>query len=91
MSDTGPILEINMNVREAQCSLCGEWTEIRWGVPTYNGDLVSNDFPDWLWREGGGSEAACRRCHDLHAAGKLTTYDRCYRHLMGGFTDGAGI
>ena len=85
------ILEINLNAHAVECSLCGEWTDYRCGVPTFNGDLVSNDFPDWLWREGGGSQAACERCYERHAAGKVPTFDHYYRHLMVRFTDGAGI
>lgn len=88
MSD---VLEINMNVREVECYVCGEWTEYRWGVPVFNGDIVSNDFPDWLWGNGGGGQAVCERCYNLHAAGKMQTFDHCYRHLMGGFIDGGGI
>lgn len=93
MSD-GSILEINLNVREVQCSLCREWCEHSQGVPTFNGDLVSNDFPDWLIRQGGGSQPACELCFHAHASGKLRTFDHYYAHLMdagGECIDGAGI
>lgn len=57
----------------------------------FNGDLVSNDFPDWLWRQGGGGVAACERCYDRHALGELRTCDEFYQHLFGCFADGGGI
>ena len=85
------ILEIRMQLHEVQCSLCGDWTEHRWGVPTFNGDVVSNDFPDWLWGQAGGGQPVCEKCYDLHAAGKIETFDQYYMHLAGGFTDGGGI
>lgn len=88
MPDT---LVINMNFREVMCCICGNWTEYRWGVPTFNGDLVSNHFPDWLWRQGGGSQPACEHCFRRHAAGELPAFDRFYLHLSGTFADGDGI
>ncbi len=88
MSD---VLEINLNYREAQCGICGDWHEYAQGVPTFNGDLVSNDFPDWLHRTGGGSVPVCERCFNKHERGEIETFDDCYTHLMGGFCEGAGI
>jgi hypothetical protein len=85
-----PVLEINMNPRHLDCHLCGQPTEHKWGVPIFNGDVVSNDFPDDLWSEGGGGQAVCERCYELHAAGQVKTYDRYYMHLFG-FVDGGGI
>lgn len=86
-----PPLVIDMNIREAQCFLCGDWTEYLWGVPTFNGDLVSNDFPDNLWHSGGGSQAVCQRCFGQHERGELVVYDRFYLHLAGGLIGGDGI
>lgn len=85
------ILEINMNPREAQCSLCGEWTDYRWGVPTFNGDLVSNDFPNEIWLAEGGNMPVCESCYGKHERGELPTFDQFYLHLQKGFVDGAGI
>lgn len=88
------ILEIHMQCDEIECGLCGEWTEFRYGVSTYNGDIVSNDFPDTMRREGGGSVAVCERCFERHAAGLIPTYDHYYVRPgpMGVcLVDGAGI
>lgn len=90
----GPILEIRMQRGEIECSLCGAETELRWGVPTYNGDIVSNYFPDDLHRIGGGSVPVCEECYDRHAAGLVPTFDRWYvrRGPFGvELVDGGGI
>lgn len=68
-------LTINMNERWADCGLCGAETLFHWGVPTYNGDVVSNDFPDDL---GGGSIAACEACFHKHERGEIETFDHYY-------------
>lgn len=91
MTDAPRALEIRFQSFEVECSLCGRHTEMGWGVPTYNGDLVSNEFPDDLHRRGGGSIPVCRDCYDRHAAGKIETFDRCYLRHREGFRDGAGI
>jgi hypothetical protein len=85
------ILEIRMQLRMIDCFICGEPDEHRWGVPVFNGDVVSNDFPDWLWRSGGGGQAVCRECFEKHACGELETFDHYYLHLAGMFTGGDGI
>lgn len=85
-------LTIDLNrPRSLNCFLCGDWTDYQWGVPTYNGDVVSNDFPDWLIREGGGCQGVCERCYEKHAAGKVRTFDGDYRHLDGLLIHGDGI
>jgi hypothetical protein len=87
-------LEIRMQQYETDCSLCGLPTEHRWGIPTFNGDIVSNDFPDDLWRGGGGNIPACRECFAKHARGEIPTFDRFYvpQTLMGvHLVNGAGI
>ncbi len=71
-------LTINMNPREVKCGVCGEWTEFKWGIPTYNGDIVSNDFPDHLYQGHGGNIAACLKCYTDHATGKMQTRDSWY-------------
>lgn len=83
------ILVIDMNPREVECSLCGDWCEHRWSVPTYNGDLVSNDFPDEMWHTGGGGQAVCLECYEKHARGELMVFDRFY--VRPGFVGGDGI
>lgn len=79
-------LEIRMQAGMIDCSLCGEPDDHRWGVPTCNGDVVSNDFPDHLWQ---GSVAVCEQCFNLHAEGKIPTFDRYY--WPQGFVGGDGI
>lgn len=88
MSD---ILEIRMQTHEVECSICGDWTAHQWSVPTYNGDLVSNDFPDELIREGGGNMAVCEHCYDRHAADDMETFDSFYLWRLEGLDAGAGI
>lgn len=84
MSDQ--VLVIRMQHHETTCYVCGKRTDGGFGVPTFNGDLVSNAFPDWL--DWGGQPA----CEDRrHERGELVTYDHYYRHLFGGFEGGAGI
>ena len=85
------VLEIRMQSGELRCSICNDWTEHRWSVPTFNGDLVSNNFPDELWNSEGGVQAACEECYDRHSRGELPTFDRYYLHLAGGFIGGSGI
>jgi hypothetical protein len=88
---SGDTLEIRMQSHDVECFLCGTWTELHWGVPTYNGDLVSNDFPDELFREGGGAQPACERCYGQHSRGELPMFDKCYLWRLAGFEGGAGI
>jgi hypothetical protein len=85
------ILEIRMQNQMIDCFLCGEPDEHRWGVPVFNGDVVSNDFPDWLWGKSGGGQAVCRECFGKHERGEMETFDRYYLHLAGMFTGGDGI
>jgi hypothetical protein len=85
------VLEIRMQLHETHCSLCGEPTLCCWGVPAYNGDLMSNDFPDELISAGGGNQPVCEDCYDRHARGELETFDRFYLWRVGGLIDGAGI
>lgn len=85
------VLEIRMQRGETQCSLCGAETTLSHGIPTFNGDIVSNDFPDWLWRTGGGSIPVCGLCYDRHERGEVPTFDRDYLHLDGLLSGGDGI
>lgn len=81
---------VKFQAHEIDCAICGEPDVFRWGVPTYNGDIVSNDFPDFMWGKNGGSVAVCERCHRLHAEGKIPAADADYlRH--GTLIDGDGI
>lgn len=72
------------------CSLCGIDTEPRWAVPTYNGEVVSVDFPDDLYHSGGGSLAVCERCFLAHERGEVACADAWYV-LSKRFTQGEGI
>jgi hypothetical protein len=85
------ILEIRMQSNEIDCAICGEPDDFAWGVPTYNGDIVSNDFPDDLYARTGGSMAVCRRCHEKHERGEIEVFDHYYYTPLRGFIDGAGI
>lgn len=49
----------------------------KWSVPTCNGDLVSNDLQDQPWLPTGNSPV-CEACFNLHAAGKIPTFDHLY-------------
>lgn len=71
MDDT---LEIRMQTDEIECAVCGYPAPFRYGIPTYNGDLVSNDFPLW----DTGNRPVCRGCFECHERGELDTYDRYY-------------
>jgi hypothetical protein len=64
------VLVIDLDERWADCWRCGELTPSRWGLPVWNGELVSND-----WQGEWGGVPACEACFDLHAAGKLSTLD----------------
>lgn len=67
------VLSIRLFEPYADCSLCGEETICRWGVPMYEGNLLSNDFKgEWF------GQPACQACHDAHARGDLRTYDHLY-------------
>lgn len=85
----GRILEIRMQSGEVECSLCGEWDDWQWSVPTFNSDVVSNDFPDWMWQSGGGNQPVCRKCYEKHARGEVPTWDHLY--VSPGFESGGGI
>jgi hypothetical protein len=72
------------------CWLCGEDTPFGWGVPTYNGDLVSDEFP----LEPQGNRPVCEACHGRHGRGEVKTWDHHYtgRPPLGvPLTDGGGI
>lgn len=72
------------------CRICGATTPTRGGVPTYNGDLVSDDFP----LEPEGNWPACGPCFEAHARGQLKTWDGLYtrRPPLGvPLVDGGGI
>lgn len=89
------ILEIRMQGgREAECGICGELTNMKYSVPTYNGDIVSNDFPDDLYGKFGGMIPVCRECFHKHERGEIETFDHYYvpQTLMGvHLIDGGGI
>lgn len=62
------------------CFACGGVASGHHGLPTFNGDLVSNDWPgEWF------GVPACERCYELHEQGKLETHDADYRHHLEGF------
>lgn len=82
----GRFIEIRMQSHDTDCWLCGGYADGHHGVPTFNGDLVSNDFPLW---EGG--HHVCQSCHGKHERGELEVFDRYYEHHVQGFVNGGGI
>ncbi len=82
------ILEIRMQSGMIDCAICGEPDDHCWGVPTYNGDIVSNAFPDDMdW----GGVAVCESCYLKHERGEITTFDHCYLPKGRSFIGGDGI
>ena len=85
------ILEIRMQSFETVCSQCGRPNDDNCGLPTVNGDLVSNEFPDAVWSEHGGSIPACWSCYCAHNLGTIPTFDRYYLWLGMTQCDGSVI
>lgn len=84
----GPVLVIRMQTHDTTCFVCGEWADGMHGVPTFNGDLVSVDFPDELDWHG---QHCCEGCFKRHESGELETFDHFYVHLAGMLDGGLGI
>lgn len=84
------VLKIRMQSHTVECSLCGIETPWQWSVPVYNGDVVSNDFPDWMYERHGGNQSVCEACFNKHAAGQIPTCDAIYLR-QGDLMHGAGI
>lgn len=72
------------------CTLCHTPTPFGHAVPTMHGEVVSNDFPDWLWERDGGRVPVCERCYQWHAQGRVAVSDRKWL-ANGALTHGAGI
>ena len=85
-----PYLQIEMNrsMRPAlPCVVCGlDCSQDDCGLPTFNGDVVSND-----WRGEWFSKPCCTECCRKHGEGLIPTFDRCYEHLLNEFIGGTGI
>ena len=62
------------------CDICGEPAPYAYGfgLPTFNGDIVSNDFPNELWRQHGGGVPVCEDCYRKHERGEMPTFDHYY-------------
>lgn len=84
-------LEIRMQSHEIDCFICGEPSEQRWGVPVFNGDIVSVNFPEEIHLLEGGVQCVCESCYRKHEFGEIPTFDRYYLHLQPGLINGAGI
>lgn len=87
-----PILLIRMQSpgyeSDMPCPGCGGRASPFHGLPVFNGDIMSNDWPgEW------GGAPACEACFEKHLRGELPTADRLYRHLLFelGHLDGSGI
>jgi hypothetical protein len=97
MGKPNPILEVELYPPMIDCGVCGQGDLFKWGIATYNGDIVSLEFPFHLVPDNSGSMAVCRDCFNAHAEGdpRIETYDAEYLHLayyIGPFgMDGAGI
>lgn len=88
--ELGPIEVIRMQTpgygTGEPCVACGEPCEGECSLPIFNGDIVSNDWPgDW------GGVPCCNRCYELHASGRMKTWDHLHRHHVEGFVGGDGI
>lgn len=86
----GPTLTIRMQTpgygMGDPCANCGQPASGFHGLPYFNGDLMSNDWPgDW------GGRPCCEDCYERHARGELETFDQDYVHLFALYQDGAGI
>lgn len=71
-----------------ECYVCGEPASGFHGLPIFNGDVMSNDWPgEWA------GVPACLRCYEKHERGEMETWDAVYRHHLHavGLLDGAGI
>lgn len=82
------ILNIRMQSGMIDCFLCGQPSDQRWGVPTVNGDVVSNNFPDDLVE---GGQSVCEECFNKHERGEIPTFDRYYVPRVRSFIHGDGI
>jgi hypothetical protein len=59
--------------KDPYCVICGGEPGSHHGVPTFNGDVVSNDFAC-----ANGTQPACGRCYHLHAHGMVPVHDSRY-------------
>lgn len=67
------VLSIRLYEPMVECRLCGAEAPHSWGVPMYEGNLLSNDFQgEWF------GAPACKQCFEAHARGDLPTFDRLY-------------
>lgn len=90
---SGDVLVIRMQTPGSgmgePCVNCGKPSSGFHGLPVFNGDIVSNDWPgEW------GGACCCEDCYNRHAAGQLETADYLYRvylDRLGTFVEGAGI
>lgn len=88
----GDVLEIRLQTpgfgMGEPCIACGLPSSGFHALPTFNGDIMSNDWPgEWF------GNVCCERCYEKHLRGEMKTADHLYRHLLAGlgFTDGGGI
>ena len=87
------ILEIRMQTpgygAGEPCVACGRPSSGFHGLPVFNGDVVSNDWPgEWA------GVPCCEPCYTAHLEGRMQCADRLYAGYLDGlrtFTDGAGI
>lgn len=71
---------------ETKCVACKRPSSGFHSLPTFNGDIVSNDWAgEWF------GKPCCERCYERHAAGQMRVNDHLYEHLLGGHIHGSGI
>ena len=68
------------------CYFCHAASSGRHSIPTYNGDIVSKEFP-----LDTANHPACERCYKLHESGLIVAYDHRYKYLFGTLEGGEGI
>lgn len=69
MSD-GRVTVIDLWVPTTDCSVCGEGTVSKWGIPVFEDRILRNE-EDGPW----GGAPACERCWAIHKIGDI---DRLY-------------
>lgn len=64
MTNTDPVLVINLSEPWTNCSSCNKETPYKWGLPiSEDGQIVPNWWPgEW------GGVPACEECYKKHAA-----------------------
>lgn len=57
---------------------CTNYGSGQHALPTFNGDIVSNDWPGEY-----GCKSCCEFCYQKHERGEVPTCDHLYEHYLG--------